>query len=91
MGFLTAGFSVLLACASVVLKFAGHPILSGNLGMLIVVTFLSGVQLISVGILGEYIGRIYDEVRMRPKFIIDRMIGFSSEDRVRDHPSTLAR
>jgi dolichol-phosphate mannosyltransferase len=38
------------------------------------------VQLISVGILGEYIGRIYDEVRMRPKFIVDRKIGFSPPD-----------
>ena len=35
-----------------------------------------GRQLISVGILGEYIGRIYEEVRSRPKFIVDRAEGF---------------
>ena len=41
------------------------------------VLFLGGVQLISVGILGEYVGRIYEEVRSRPKFIVDRAVGFA--------------
>jgi dolichol-phosphate mannosyltransferase len=44
--------------------------------MVILITFLGGVQLISVGILGEYIARIYDEVKLRPKFIVDRQAGF---------------
>jgi dolichol-phosphate mannosyltransferase len=80
MGFLTAGFSLLLTFAYLLLKFIGYPILWGNPTMVILITFLGGVQLISVGILGEYVGRIYDEVRMRPKFIIDRKIGFASAD-----------
>jgi polyisoprenyl-phosphate glycosyltransferase len=77
MGFITAGFSLLLTLAYLILKLVGYPILWGNPTMVILITFLGGVQLISVGILGEYIGRIYDEVRMRPKFIVDRSIGFS--------------
>jgi dolichol-phosphate mannosyltransferase len=76
MGFLTAGFSLLLTVAYLLLKFVGYPILWGNPTMVILITFLGGVQLISVGILGEYIGRIYDEVRMRPRFIVDRVVGF---------------
>jgi dolichol-phosphate mannosyltransferase len=78
MGFLTAGFSLLLTFAYLLLKIIGYPILWGNPTMVILITFLGGVQLISVGILGEYIGRIYDEVRMRPKFIVDRAVGFST-------------
>ena len=43
----------------------------GNPTIVILILFLGGVQLISIGILGEYIARIYDEVRSRPKFIVD--------------------
>lgn len=76
MGFVTAGFSFLLTLTYLVLKLIGYPILWGNPTMVILITFLAGVQLISIGILGEYISRIYDEVRMRPKFIVDRAEGF---------------
>lgn len=75
-GFVTAGCSFLLGAIYLVLKFVGYPILWGNPTMVILITFLAGVQLISIGILGEYISRIYDEVRMRPKFIVDRAEGF---------------
>ena len=48
----------------------------GNATIVILVLFMGGVQLISVGILGEYIARIYEEVKGRPKFIVDEAVGF---------------
>ena len=47
----------------------------------VLVLFLSGIQLMAVGVLGEYIGRIYDEVRRRPQFVVDRTCNVAVRDR----------
>jgi len=78
-GFLIAAISFLIALAYLVMKLAGFPFPIGNPTIVILVLFMGGIQLISVGILGEYIGRIYEEVRSRPKFIVDRNEGFEPE------------
>jgi glycosyltransferase involved in cell wall biosynthesis len=75
-----AGFIIALAAFSVgilyaVLKIFGFPFPLGNPTIVILVLFLGGIQLICIGILGEYIGRIYEEVRQRPRFIIERSEG----------------
>lgn len=70
MGFISAGLAI-LAIPIVIFGrlFAGQALL-GQATTLIAVLFLGGVQLISLGILGEYIGRIYDEARGRPLYIV---------------------
>lgn len=78
-GFIAAGFSFLLMAIYLFYKMMGWEILWGNPTLVILISFLGGIQLISVGILGEYIGRIYEEVRQRPRFIIDRAEGFDSK------------
>lgn len=76
LGFLIAGCSFLLMAIYLFYKLMGWEILWGNPTLVILISFLGGVQLISVGILGEYIARIYEEVKERPRFIIDRAVGF---------------
>ena len=80
-GFFVAGLSFLVAIAYLILKIWGVPFPMGNPTIVIIVLFLGGVQLISVGILGEYIGRIYEEVKDRPKYIVEKTWGdFKCQD-----------
>ncbi|MBM3865171.1 MAG: glycosyltransferase family 2 protein [Verrucomicrobia bacterium] len=76
LGFLVSAGAFLLMGIYLLYKLMGWPIAWGNPTLVILISFLGGIQLISVGILGEYIGRIYEEVRARPKFIVERAEGF---------------
>ena len=76
LGFFIAGTSFIIALIYLIMKLRGFNFPLGNPTLVILVLFMGGVQLISIGILGEYVGRIYEEVRGRPKFIIDRAEGF---------------
>ena len=78
-GFVIAAASFLIAMTYLGMKLAGFPFPLGNPTMVILILFMGGIQLISVGILGVYIGRIYEEVRARPKFIVDRAEGFKAD------------
>ncbi len=52
----------------------------GYATLLVVVIFFGGIQLLSIGILGEYISRIFNEVKKRPPYIIEQTIGFECND-----------
>ncbi len=76
MGFLSAGIAILAIPVVIIMRLIGETsqigggAFTGQATTLIAVLFLGGVQLISLGILGEYIGRIYDEVKGRPLYIV---------------------
>jgi len=71
MGFITAAISVIAILAVILVRLlAPHEPLLGQATTLVVVLFLGSVQLISLGIIGEYLGRIYDEVKGRPLYLI---------------------
>jgi dolichol-phosphate mannosyltransferase len=70
IGFIAAGLSILAIPVVIVLRVLGSQSFLGQASTLIAVLFLGGVQLISLGILGEYIGRLYDEAKGRPLYIV---------------------
>lgn len=76
LGFVMAIVSGLAILAVIILRLFGPDTpLVGQATTLVVVLFLGGVQLISLGIIGEYLGRIYDEVKGRPLYLIDQTWG----------------
>jgi dolichol-phosphate mannosyltransferase len=69
-GFFSAGIAILAIPLVIYLRMAGIPQFTGQATTLIAVLFLGGIQLISLGVLGEYIGRLYDEAKGRPLYIV---------------------
>lgn len=70
IGFIAAGISIVAIPVVIVMRLAGSQAFFGQATTLIAVLFLGGVQLISLGILGEYVGRLYDEAKGRPLYIV---------------------
>ena len=70
LGVLTVIFSIIMMIYTLVEKINGH-IVSGWASLMISIWFLGGVQLISISIIGEYIGKIFSEVKHRPRFNIE--------------------
>lgn len=70
LGFFAAGLSILAIPVVIALRVLGSETFLGQASTLIAVLFLGGVQLISLGILGEYIGRLYDQAKGRPLYIV---------------------
>jgi polyisoprenyl-phosphate glycosyltransferase len=69
-GFASAGIAILAIPPVIYLRITGSQAFFGQATTLIAVLFLGGVQLISLGVLGEYIGRLYDEAKGRPLYIV---------------------
>jgi dolichol-phosphate mannosyltransferase len=79
-GVLLSGAAFLLAFGYLVAKIVGVAFPTGNPTIVIIVSLFSGIQLLSLGIMGEYVGRIYDEVKRRPKFIVDQAYGIEAQE-----------
>lgn len=79
-GIVLSLLSFLFATIYLVLKLTGvFSFASGNPTIVILVAFFSGIQLLSLGVMGEYVGRIYDEVKGRPRVIVESAHGIGDE------------
>ena len=75
-GFTIALLSFILGIWYLFQKISGFDLTPGLTTTVILISFFAGVQLLGLGLLGEYVGRIYDEVKKRPKYILDKKINF---------------
>jgi glycosyltransferase involved in cell wall biosynthesis len=78
IGFLIAVLGVVGIIAVILLRILGAE-LAGQATTLVAVLFMGGVQLVFLGVIGEYLGRIYDEVKRRPLYIVAEELGFEEQ------------
>jgi polyisoprenyl-phosphate glycosyltransferase len=78
IGVVLSGLAFAVALVYLGLKLGGEPFPIGNPTIVVVISFFSGIQLLSLGVIGEYIGRIYDETRDRPKYIVESRHGWDT-------------
>ena len=79
-GIFLAIASVIYGVVAISLKLAGQSLVPGYASLLFAVTFLSGIQLAVMGMVGLYVGRIYDEARSRPLYVVRERHGFGDVD-----------
>jgi polyisoprenyl-phosphate glycosyltransferase len=80
VGFVSAALAFVTGFTYVGLKLGGVDFPVGNPTIVALVLLLGGLQLICIGILGQYVGRIYEEVKQRPRYIVSQSAGFGALD-----------
>ncbi len=80
LGFLAAGAGFLIAMWAALARLFDVPSPRGWASTMAAILFVGGVQLIMLGVVGEYLGRVYDEVRRRPLYIVRSRVGFDEGD-----------
>jgi glycosyltransferase involved in cell wall biosynthesis len=93
LGFVVSLLSLALGVTTIVLKFAHVHVVPGWASLLAVIAFLGGIQLTVLGVIGEYVARIHDEVKRRPLYLLRETVGIGDEARepvpALDRPASL--
>lgn len=79
IGFVVSIMAFMFGIGTLISKLAGAFLVPGWLTIVLVTSFIGGIQLILIGVVGEYVGRIYDEVKARPLYLIRELHGFEQE------------
>src|SRR5262249_4612949 len=77
LGFIVSFVAFALGIWSVIVKISGIYHVPGWTSIVVVTTFLGGIQLIVLGVIGEYIGDIHDEVKRRPLYVVGELENFT--------------
>jgi glycosyltransferase involved in cell wall biosynthesis len=78
LGFIATSGAMVYALYAIYVRIFVGDTPQGFTALIVVITFFSGVQLLFLGIIGEYIGRVYEEAKGRPEYIVSRTVGSSS-------------
>jgi glycosyltransferase involved in cell wall biosynthesis len=82
-GFLAIWIAVAGIVVAIVDRMLDKHLTRGWASLFVAVLFMGGVQLVSLGIIGEYLGRIYTEVKRRPLYVVQERLGFSTPKKAR--------
>jgi len=83
MGFISSLLSLVGLCYALYSKFVLNNTISGWTSLMIAVLFIGGIQLFCIGVLGEYVGRIFKHAQNRPLYIVEGYYGYTNKDRPR--------
>jgi polyisoprenyl-phosphate glycosyltransferase len=86
VGLIISGLAIVYALYFLIRTLFIGPDVPGFPSLIVSIMFFSGIQLISLGVIGEYVGRIFDEVKKRPLYLIDEKIGFDKPDKAANQP-----
>jgi dolichol-phosphate mannosyltransferase len=80
-GFLAIWIAVAGIIVAIVDRLLDNNLIRGWASLFVAVLFMAGVQLVSLGIIGEYLGRIYTEVKRRPLYVVQERLGFADQSK----------
>jgi dolichol-phosphate mannosyltransferase len=80
LGFLVSALAILEAAYALIGKLGGFYVVPGWASIVFAVSLLGGIQLIVLGVIGEYVGLIYEEVKRRPLYLVRELHGFEREE-----------
>ncbi|MBY0597564.1 glycosyltransferase family 2 protein [Bacillus bingmayongensis] len=80
LGLISVLISIAVLIYSVIVKIIGQDIQTGWASLMVAITFFSGMQLLGLGIVGQYVARIYDESKNRPIYVVKETVNIEEDD-----------